>query len=594
MFREEILNVLATSCDKVGVVSLEEAVGETGQKLAAMNMNKNPADDTIPLADLLVSFDKIFTQDVNGEKRIMLLDHQGAITDNTIMDQLEYMCLKGCKYIFIDHITIMVSEGVVGGASSITGDFLDITRNTLQYNGVTASSPKNPANSIDSGNTLGWFGVTVELSTASSASTNEAAGAGTNFPVLLVNGIIGTSTTVQIADLTTGTATATTDYTFTTPQTITIPAGTYDGTLGTAIAITAPTIITDSSAEGPETINFTLQSAGANASIGDASGNATTQTTTTYTITDDDPAIVEFSTASSLSTNEVTANNFPVLLITGYLGSSATINVVDLGTGTATSGGTDYLFSTPQTVTIPAGQYDGTLGTAVTITVPGLNNDAIVDIGETINFQLQNPTGSLSIGDANGNSTTQTNHTYTITDDDGAAITYSATTLSESITNNGTIGTTLTLTLSGDIFTAGPFTSGVEYTITNAPAGLTGVVTRTSATTATLTLTGTATTPTNASDISNLTLVFANSAFTGNNAGLVGNASYTGLSVDFFDVTAVYAGNFTESTLNNGSLTGSRTVTLTGDTYAATLTEGVHFTLTNKLRNTSVAHCDSR
>jgi twinkle protein len=114
MFREEILNVLATSCDKVGVVSLEEAVGETGQKLAAMNMNKNPADDTIPLADLLVSFDKIFTQDVNGEERIMLLDHQGAITDNTIMDQLEYMCLKGCKYIFIDHITIMVSEGVDG------------------------------------------------------------------------------------------------------------------------------------------------------------------------------------------------------------------------------------------------------------------------------------------------------------------------------------------------------------------------------------------------------------------------------------------------------------------------------------------------
>lgn len=113
MFREEILNVLNTTKDKVGIVSLEESVGETGQKLAAMNMNKNPSED-LDTEELLSSFDKLFVKDENGEDRILVLDHQGAITDNTIMDQLEYMCLKGCKYLFIDHITIMVSEGVEG------------------------------------------------------------------------------------------------------------------------------------------------------------------------------------------------------------------------------------------------------------------------------------------------------------------------------------------------------------------------------------------------------------------------------------------------------------------------------------------------
>lgn len=114
LFREEILHVLATTPAKVGVVALEEAIGETGQKLAAMQMNKNPASEDIPLADLLRSFDDLFTVDADGDERMMVLDHQGAITDGSIIDQLEYMCLKGCKYLFIDHITIMVSEGVDG------------------------------------------------------------------------------------------------------------------------------------------------------------------------------------------------------------------------------------------------------------------------------------------------------------------------------------------------------------------------------------------------------------------------------------------------------------------------------------------------
>jgi hypothetical protein len=167
--------------------------------------------------------------------------------------------------------------------------------------------------------------------------------------------------------------------------------------------------------------------------------------------------------------------------------------------------------------------------------------------------------------------------------DPGPALGYSAATLTESLANNGTISTTLTLTLSGDTFTAGPFTSGVEYTVTNTPAGLTGVVTRTSATTATLTLTGTAGAHANAQDIANLTVTFANAAFTGNNASLVANSTKADLVVDFADQASIaYSGSFSETGANTGALAGSRTATLTGDTYVATLTEGVHYTLTNK------------
>lgn len=107
ILRETMLHLLETTDAKIGVVSLEESPAETARKLAGMVLCKNPAKEEIPLDELKIGFDKVF-----GNDRVVLLDHQGSINDNSIIDQLEYMCLTGCKYLFIDHITILVSEGV--------------------------------------------------------------------------------------------------------------------------------------------------------------------------------------------------------------------------------------------------------------------------------------------------------------------------------------------------------------------------------------------------------------------------------------------------------------------------------------------------
>ena len=106
IMREIILHILATSKEKIGVISLEEAPGETGKSLASMQLNRNKALEEISLEDLEVGFNKVFEDD-----RVELLDHQGAANDGSIIDRIEYMCLVGCKKIFIDHITILVSEG---------------------------------------------------------------------------------------------------------------------------------------------------------------------------------------------------------------------------------------------------------------------------------------------------------------------------------------------------------------------------------------------------------------------------------------------------------------------------------------------------
>jgi len=99
--------------DKIGVITLEESPPEFARKIAGMVIGKNPAKEEIPMEDLKPGFDSFF-----GEDRVLFLDHQGAIMDESIIDKLEYMCLSGCKYIYIDHITILVSEG----AGDLTGN----------------------------------------------------------------------------------------------------------------------------------------------------------------------------------------------------------------------------------------------------------------------------------------------------------------------------------------------------------------------------------------------------------------------------------------------------------------------------------------
>lgn len=131
LLREEILNILETSIDKIGVVSLEESPAETARKLSGMAIHKNPAKEEIPIEEIKVGFDKVF-----GDDRIILLDHQGSINDSRIIDQLEYMCLSGCKYLFIDHITIMVSEGVENLTGNEAQDKVmnDLLRLVKRYN----------------------------------------------------------------------------------------------------------------------------------------------------------------------------------------------------------------------------------------------------------------------------------------------------------------------------------------------------------------------------------------------------------------------------------------------------------------------------
>ena len=129
ILREILVHLIQTEkTAKVGIISLEESPAETARKISGMALNRNPAEEEIPIAELKVGFDTIF-----GDDRIVLLDHQGSIKDSSIVDQLEYMALMGCTHLMIDHITILVSEGADGltgneAIDKIMNDLLRLTK----------------------------------------------------------------------------------------------------------------------------------------------------------------------------------------------------------------------------------------------------------------------------------------------------------------------------------------------------------------------------------------------------------------------------------------------------------------------------------
>ena len=150
-------------------------------------------------------------------------------------------------------------------------------------------------------------------------------------------------------------------------------------------------------------------------------------------------------------------------------------------------------------------------------------------------------------------------------------LTYSTNVFSEAAAYDGSIGNTLAITLAGDNFNATNnenLVASSKVQVSNVPAGLTAVVTRTSAQTATATLTGNAAPHNAANSATNLTFAFQNSAFAYGAAAAVTNAVKSDLTVSFLDPTLTYSGtNFTERWQNDGGIGNTLTITLAYDLF---------------------------
>ena len=109
ILREIVLHLLETTEEKVGIISLEESPAETVSKMLGMKAMKNVTETPLTEEEEIKNFSEVF-----GDDRVMVLDHHGSVADGGIVEHLEFMALKGVKYMFLDHITILVSEGADG------------------------------------------------------------------------------------------------------------------------------------------------------------------------------------------------------------------------------------------------------------------------------------------------------------------------------------------------------------------------------------------------------------------------------------------------------------------------------------------------
>ncbi|WP_232530116.1 Calx-beta domain-containing protein [Rosistilla oblonga] len=249
------------------------------------------------------------------------------------------------------------------------------------------------------------FQADVEFSVAT-ASDSEADGG--NLPKLLIDGIVSTPQSIDLT-ITGGSATLGADFTL--PTSVTIPAGTYDGTLATAVAI-ALAITDDNLVELSEDVQLRLTTPSSGLRIEDADGDDTIQSTHVYSITDDDSATF---TVENVSIEEGGTALFTVSLDNPI--DTAVVVDIDFSGGTASAADYD---NAAQSVTFAAGS---TTGQTFSVTT---TEDNLVELTETFIASLSTAT-TLGSRDVTATDTA----TGTITDDDSATFTVENVTIEE-------------------------------------------------------------------------------------------------------------------------------------------------------------------
>jgi len=131
VIKEIVLDLLDKTDDKIGMISLEESVGDTAEKFIQMKLQRNLQEYDVSLEEQEEASRAVF-----GSEKLVLLDHQGSVGDESLIDKIEYMALMGCKYLILDHITIAVSEGAEGytGNEAIDKVMSDLLKLTKKHN----------------------------------------------------------------------------------------------------------------------------------------------------------------------------------------------------------------------------------------------------------------------------------------------------------------------------------------------------------------------------------------------------------------------------------------------------------------------------
>ncbi|MFO1001953.1 MAG: RCC1 domain-containing protein [Planctomycetaceae bacterium] len=226
----------------------------------------------------------------------------------------------------------------------------------------------------------------------SAAPSAVGTGGGCQLPRLIVNGTVVGGQAVDVA-ITGGSATLGTDFTLTT--TITIPAGTYDGTAGTSIEIPLA-ILSDFDSESTEDIQLTLLHPTTGVSLGDANGNAPRRRRPTPSIANVAEVTPPTVTTTSFDATDVAVN--ATSLTVSFSVNSRGQNVT--GNYYLQRAGTDFVLGTADDVTVPITSAMVAIGTATLVS--RRSRPTCTSWALTVKDVITDTVGRFLDGDADG------------------------------------------------------------------------------------------------------------------------------------------------------------------------------------------------
>ncbi len=105
--RELKYHYWATTDEKIADIALEEDVGDTIGGMLSLHLNKRI---TLPDVNVSEEDEEEAFQDIFGSGRFTMYDFFGGMDDDNLFSKLRYFTSTGHKFIFLDHLSIIVSE----------------------------------------------------------------------------------------------------------------------------------------------------------------------------------------------------------------------------------------------------------------------------------------------------------------------------------------------------------------------------------------------------------------------------------------------------------------------------------------------------
>ena len=132
--REIVWQILSKTEDNIGLMFLEESVKKTAKSLMALaaNMPLHLPDCNATEEDLKDAFDRTL-----GTDRLFLFDHFGSTNVDNIINRVRFMARGlNCKYVFLDHVSIVVSAQENGDERKALDEIMTKLRTIVQETGI--------------------------------------------------------------------------------------------------------------------------------------------------------------------------------------------------------------------------------------------------------------------------------------------------------------------------------------------------------------------------------------------------------------------------------------------------------------------------